>query len=151
MTASNLKDETIDKLKDLAEVNHDANKGFLKAAELTDNPQLEQTFRKYADQRETFARELERFVPRDARDSDGSFGGKMHRWWMDLRESVTSDQRYNLLAEVERGEDKIKEMYEEVISETSGTPANGVLGTQYAEIKRTHDTMRAMRDLAKRS
>lgn len=144
-----MREETVDKLKDLAQVNRDSEQGFCKAAELVgDDNRLAQLFKDLETQRQTFANDLERHIP-DARETDGSFAGKMHRWWMDLRETLTSDQRYNVLAEAERGEDKIKGMYEEVLKETAGSPVNDVLQRQYVDIKLAHDLIRAMRDSAK--
>lgn len=148
-TTTILSEKTVDKLKDLIQVNHDSTKGFEKAAELCEDPTLKASLLQYARQRTTFANELASHVPKNARDTDGSFAGKMHRWWMTLREKVTTDQRYNLLAEIERGEDKIVEMYQEVLVETAGSPVNNVLMSQIAQVKQVHDRVRLLRDGAK--
>lgn len=72
-----------------------------------------------------------------------------HRWWLDLHGKLSGGDVYTVLAEAERGEDRIKAMYEEVIKETTGNPLNDVLHRQYAEIKKGHDNLRDLRDAVK--
>jgi uncharacterized protein (TIGR02284 family) len=53
------------------------------------------------------------------------------------------------LAEAERGEDHIKRAYEDVLTETAGSPMNGVLQVQYSQVKAGHDKVRDLRDAMK--
>ena len=53
---------------------------------------------------------------------------------------------YVILIEAERGEDHIKEAYEEVLKETAGSAMNDVLTDQYAAVKAGHDKVRDLRD-----
>lgn len=48
--------------------------------------------------------------------------------------------------EAERGENHIKEAYEEVLQETADSPMNELLLAQYAKVKAGHDTIRDLRD-----
>jgi uncharacterized protein (TIGR02284 family) len=79
----------------------------------------------------------------------GSWQAMFHRWWLDLRGSLSGGDAYAVLAEAERGEDKIKQMYEEVLKQTAGNPLSDVLHQQYIEVKKGHDRIRDLRDAAK--
>ena len=83
--------------------------------------------------------------PRDT----GSTKGMLHRWWIDLKSAVGADSLHSILAEAERGEDEIKETYEQVIKDTTGSPVNDVLHDQYARVKSGHDRIRDLRDASK--
>lgn len=150
-TIANLNDETLSRIKDLARINMDSSSGFAEAAKIVENNELQDLFTNMAKERQVLANELCRFVELNDEDSDisESWKGLFHRWWLDLRGKLSGGDAYAVLAEVERGEDKIKAMYEEVIKETTGNPLNDVLHTQYVEVKKGHDRIRDLRDAAK--
>lgn len=145
---ANLKKETIDDLQDLIRVNIDSSKGFDHAADEVDNPQLENFFRDCSAQRNRFAEQLRQYVrmnDEEAEDS-GSIKGSMHRWWLDLRGKMQEHEPHAILQEAERGEDFIKGRYERVLKDTTGSPINDVIASQYREVKTIHDKVRDLRD-----
>ncbi|MFG0328507.1 MAG: PA2169 family four-helix-bundle protein [Phycisphaerales bacterium] len=151
MTRNELEKKTIKKVQDLISINIDSEKGFAKAAENIEDASLADHFRRIGTERGRFARELQNYVEwkgEDAED-DGSLQGKMHRWWIDIRGTVQDGDRAAVLSEAERGEDKIKEMYEDTLKETAGSEMNSVLQNQYAAVKKAHDQIRDLRDAAK--
>lgn len=150
-TTTNLQEDTLKRIKDLVRINMDSNSGFAEAAEVVENSKLKQLFTHMATERKMFADELCRYVELNDEDSniDESWKGTFHRWWLDLRGKLSGGDAYAVLAEAERGEDKIKAMYERVIKETTGNPLNDVLHAQYAEVKKGHDRIRDLRDAAK--
>lgn len=154
-TTANLKDETVERIKDLVCINKDSSEGFNLAADTVEDPDLQGLFRMMAGERRKFADELRRYVVINDDDTSvadeitGSWKGTFHRWWLDLRGKLSGGDAYAVLAEAERGEDKIKAMYEEVIKDTTGSPLNAVLHAQYAEVKQGHDRIRDLRDAAK--
>ncbi|MEZ6194099.1 MAG: PA2169 family four-helix-bundle protein [Phycisphaerales bacterium] len=154
-TTTNLKDETVERIKDLVTINKDSSEGFNEAADVVEDPDLKGLFRMMAGERRKFADELRRYVVINDEDAKvgeeitGSWKGMFHRWWLDLRGKLSGGDAYAVLAEAERGEDKIKAMYEEVIKDTTGSPLNAVLHAQYAEVKQGHDRIRDLRDAAK--
>lgn len=150
-TITNLNDDTLARIKDLVRINLDSASGFNEAADVVEDISLTSLFNILAVQRQRYAEELGQYVQINDDDADisESWKGMFHRWWLDLRGKLSGGDAYAVLAEAERGEDAIKEMYEEVIKETTGNPLNDVLHAQYAEIKKGHDQIRDLRDAAK--
>lgn len=145
---TNLDKETINGLQELITINLDSAEGFTHAAESIENRDIGMYFRRCGDRRRQFAGELQRTVGLNGTEpkDDGSVKGTVHRWWLDIRGTVTGGDEHGVLAEAERGEDAIKAKYEEIIKKTTGSPLNTVLHRQYASVKETHDTIRDMRD-----
>lgn len=150
-TVTNLNDETIERVKDLVRINQDSAEGFADAADIVEHPDLKSLFSLLAGQRQQFANELRSYVVLNEEDGDitGSWKGMFHRWWLDLRGKLSGGDAYSVLAEAERGEDRIKAMYEEVIKDTTGNPLNDVMHKQYAEVVKGHDQVRDLRDAVK--
>lgn len=152
-TTTTLNEQTLSKLHDLVRINEDSARGFEESADAVSNEQLKRLFTDLSVQRGRFADELKRYVEMNGEEADdetaGSWRGQFHRWWLDLRAALTGGDAYSVLAEAERGEDKIKEMYEEIITKTTGSAVNDVLHKQYVDVKKGHDTVRDLRDAVK--
>jgi uncharacterized protein (TIGR02284 family) len=155
MTASALMNELdekiIHKLNDLIEVNLDSEKGFRETADKLNNPEYQSLFREIADERSRQAAELKSVVVGEGEspETDGSFLAQAHRWWISARDAITTSKNFDVLAEAERGEDKILHMYEDVRDETSGSSVQSLLLTHHAQVKARHDRVRDLRDLEK--
>lgn len=150
-TIRDLNDETLEKVNDLVRVNIDSSRGFETAADAIENASIASLFREISEERASFGRELAKFVElndEEANDS-GSISAAVHRWWISARGALSGGDDYAVLAEAERGEDKIKEQYETVLKEIPGSALNSVLQDQYARVKRSHDRIRDLRDSAK--
>jgi uncharacterized protein (TIGR02284 family) len=147
-TRTTLQPQTIKKLQDLIQVNIDSRDGFRHAAEKIENMTLSTYFQALALERDEQASELSRFVAANREDprSEGSVAAALHRSWMTIRESLSSNNVYAVLAEAERGEDQIKQSYETALRETAGSAVNDVLTRQYAQVKAAHDRIRDLRD-----
>lgn len=147
-TKASLSKETIDQLQELIQMNIDSRDGFHHAALKIEDMTLSTLFQSLAHQREEQANELSRFVEwnQEEPSRSGSFAAALHRSWITIRESVSSDNLYAVLAEAERGEDQIKEAYEAALRETAGSAMNDVLTRQFAQVKAAHDRIRDLRD-----
>lgn len=147
-TVTTLKEETLEKVQDLIEINIDSVKGFVAAKDAIDEPRVSQLFANLAETRADFANELKSFVHlnREEPEDSGSFAGGIHRMWLKFRNAINGGDVKVVLIEAERGEDAIKEKYEDVLEETAGSPLNGVLTRQYAKVKKGHDLVRDLRD-----
>lgn len=143
-----LDDDAVDQLNDLISLNIDSAKGFAQAAESVDVAAYASLFRDLGRQRQNNADELRREVLADGEEptDSGSSKGTAHRWWMNLRDKITTSEAYDVLAEAERGEDVIKERYEEVLKSTTDHGLNGVVQRQYTNVKAGHDRIRDLRD-----
>ncbi len=112
------------KLNELLIKNYDAEKGYRNAIENVDNDRLKMFFKRRASERSEFAKEIkteiERFgeTPRDS----GSFKGTVHRNWMDLKSTFTSNDEEAILEEAIKGEKASLEVYNDLIKESNLPP-----------------------------
>ena len=150
-TKDTLTNATITQIQELIQSNIDSRDGYKQAAESVDDLTLSSAFEQLASQRQAQADELARYVAWNGEEArrEGSMAAAMHRTWMSIREMLTSDDRYAMLCEVERGEDSIKAAYESALKNTAGSAMNDVLLRQYADVKAAHDRMRDLRDECK--
>jgi uncharacterized protein (TIGR02284 family) len=151
-TVNTITNEIAEKLNDLIRVNLDSYDGFNQAAEDIDVPEYANLFRELGQTRKQHANELQEAVRTYSEvepETKGSATAKMHRWWIDLREKITTSDAFDVLAEAERGEDHIKHMYEDILPEIAGSPINDKLNQQYAQVKAGHDKVRDLRDANK--
>ncbi|WP_040351638.1 PA2169 family four-helix-bundle protein [Blastopirellula marina] len=150
-TKITLNDKTVAKLQKLIRANIDSYDGFRESADQIDDTQVAALFREMAADRSTLAAELQDYVVWNGEEAaeDGSYAAAIHRTWIDIRSMVSGGDAYAILCEAERGEDKIKEAYEDVLKETAGSAMNDVLQKQYAQVKAGHDRIRDLRDAFK--
>ncbi|WP_182869549.1 PA2169 family four-helix-bundle protein [Stieleria mannarensis] len=150
-TKMNLNDTTITKLQTLIQTNLDSYQGFHEAAEQIDHAELSTLFRNLGNERSALASELQQYVEFNGQQAreEGSVSAKMHRLWIGLRGKLNGGDPQVILNEAERGEDYIKQAYEDVLKETAGGAMNDVLTNQYAKVKAGHDQIRDLRDACK--
>lgn len=147
-TKHNLRDETIEKVQDLIQINIDSQKGFAEVADKVKDKQIASLFRQLGNERQANTTELQQIVNFNGEDpqEDGSFAATVHRAWIDVRAALNGGDASVILNEAERGEDAIKEMYEEMLKETAGSAVNDVLTRQYTKVKAGHDKVRDLRN-----
>lgn len=137
------------KLNDLLEKTYDAEKGFKKAAENTDNSSLKVYFEHKAQERYDFGHELKTEIKSFGQEVDkgGSVTGKAHRTWMDVKALFSSDNDESMLEEAIRGEKAATEEYSDVLDETALPPSTlqiltkqrNAIDTGLSKIKRLED------------
>jgi len=150
VTRTNLDRRTALSLRQLAQLNIDSRDGFDYAAERIedDAPEIAKRFRDLSDERARFAEQLEGLLLGSGEDApeEGSWAASMHRTWMNVRDMLSEKpDMYAVVAEAERGEDVIKQAYEEATQEVSGSVA-ALINEHYAAIKLAHDSVRNLRD-----
>lgn len=150
-TTNDLNDSTLEKVRDLARIHLDSCEGLIVAAQVVDDPNLQELFIEMGAERRGMGRQLAGLLALNSESipEDGTWIAKAHRWWLELRGKISGGDCYAVLAEAERGEDKIKAAYEDALKETAGSAVNDVLLQQYAAIKDRHDRVRDLRDAAK--
>lgn len=146
-TAS-LKQETIERLQELVQINIDSAEGFRHAADALQDKILAADFRVWAVDRTRQADELAHLVHmnKESAPDERSWMAVLHQTWLDLKAAVSAGDTQGVLVEAERGEDLIKERYGEVLKEIAGSAVNDVLQRQYASVKQVHDRVRELRD-----
>jgi uncharacterized protein (TIGR02284 family) len=127
----------ISALNDLIETCKDGQKGFSAAADLVQDPKLQQLFRGYAGQRATFAAELQTEVRRYGGhpERSGTVAGALHRGWLNIKSAVLGQDEAAVIAECESGEDAALKNYEEATSVVLPPTVAEVVARQYKEIK----------------
>lgn len=143
--------ETVgEKLNDLLEKTCDAEKGYRKAAENTDNANLKAFFLRKSNERTNFKSELKTEINLFGEEADtrGSAKGDMHRAWMDTKAFFSADNAESMLEESIRGEKAAVKEYEDVLTEAqlpSGTKT--LLTRQMNTIQRDLDQIKRLEDL----
>lgn len=147
-TKLNLEPETLAALQELIRMNVDSRDGFRYAAEKVDDLTLQETFWRLADERDAQADELCHYVEWNCEEprKTGSYAAALHRTWIAIREMTSADHTGAILSEAERGEDQIKEAYENVLVQTAGSAMNDLLMDQLRRVKSAHDLVRELRD-----
>lgn len=141
-------------LNELIELNNDRMAGFEKVlADIDDaNIDLKELFQEYASQSRRFSQELTAIVAARAGEPEtgNSVAGTLHRAWIDVKALFGGSDRESILSEAERGEDAIKKAYQTAIAEGGLTgEALEKVTEQSRSIQKAHDTVKALRDMAK--
>src|SRR3954470_1906804 len=141
---------TTEVINDLIQTCIDGQKGFEAAAGAVDDPTIKDELVGYSWQRQQFATELKSRLEAFGQDpsDSGHASAAMHRGWMDLKSAVGANDGKSILSECERGEDFALEAYQKAMSAGVPPEYKKVVEAQFLTIKRTHDRIRALRELA---
>jgi uncharacterized protein (TIGR02284 family) len=105
------------KLNDLLNLTYDAKRGYTLAAEKVDNPAIKKFLKDKANQRYNFGHELKSEIAEygNLPEDSGSIKGDFHRAWMKFITTISSNESERMLEEVERGEKKILNSYNDIL------------------------------------
>jgi uncharacterized protein (TIGR02284 family) len=122
----------------------DSVNGYRDAAENSENSRFQQIFRERADERSKCVDDLRncvRSLGGDPEDS-GSFMGKTHQSFLDLKAAVTGHDEQSVINEVERGEDYLKEKFQTALDDGNlSGEARSTVEQVYQSVKSGHDQM----------
>ena len=141
-------DSEIATLNTLATTLIDSVNGFEDAASNTESENLRSLFRDWANQRQQAVEELRSEIRRlgGNPDDDGSFLGKTHQRFLDLKAAVMGRDDQAVINEVERGEDYLKEKFETALN---GDMLSGegrmAVERAYQSVRAGHDRMSALK------
>ena len=136
--------ESISTLNTLIATTIDSVNGYEDSAENIDNERLREIFRQRASERQEVVQKLREEVRRLGGEPEdgGSFLGKTHQRFEDLKAAVTGRDEKSIVNEVERGEDYLKEKWQAALQ--SGDlqgESHQVIEHCYQSIKAGHDQM----------
>ena len=118
------------------------------AADIEGSSHLQQLFRERASERSRVVEELRAEVRRlggNAED-DGSFLGKTHQRFMDLKAAITGRDEQAIINEVERGEDYLKEKFETALNSGNlSSETRAVVERAYQSVRSGHDQVSALK------
>lgn len=110
-----------DKLNDLLEKNYDSEKGYQLAEEKVNDPRLKEIFKSRAqnryDQGHALKAEIKKYG--ESPDKGTSVKGDIHRTWMNIKSSLSSNKEEAILEEAIRGEKAAVADYDDVIGEAN--------------------------------
>lgn len=145
---SQLPDASLAWFQDLIRANIDSRDAFQEgAAILKPGSSLATAFSRAARQRGAHVDELQDLVachdelPRHA----GTLSGAIHRVWMDVR-AVFGGGEAAMLAEAEREEVGLLHHYEKAVEALHECEGIDLIRRQYAEVKTSHERIRALRE-----
>ena len=132
-------------LNSLIETTIDSADGYEQAAETADDAELAQTFREFATERRRIVGDLRAQVVQlgGEPEDDGTVLAGAHRVFLSLK-SVFGSSRKRVIEEVERGEDHIKEKYDDALARLTG-PCRTVVEHAYKSVRAGHDTFAALK------
>ena len=112
------------------------------AANLEGNSRLQEIFRTNASERQRVVEDLRAEVRRlgGNPEDDGSFMGKTHQRFLDLKAAVTGRDEKSIINEVERGEDYLKEKFETALS------SGDLSGESRSAVERAYQSVRSGHD-----
>lgn len=140
--------ETISLLNTLIATTIDSITGYEDSAQNIDNERLREIFRQRANERQEVVEQLRAEVRRLGGDpeDDGSFLGKAHQRFEDLKAAITGRDEKAIIDEVERGEDYLKSKWQAALdSEKLQGHSREVVSTCYQSIKSGHDQISALK------
>jgi uncharacterized protein (TIGR02284 family) len=143
MTDHNHSDE-ISTLNTLIATTIDSITGYENSAKDIDNQRFAEIFRQRADERQQVVQQLREEVRRlgGNPEDDGSFLGKTHQRFEDLKAAITGQDEQAIINEVERGEDYLKGKFETALnSETLSGESRAVVERCYQSVRSGHDQM----------
>ncbi|MFV8225842.1 ferritin-like domain-containing protein [Christiangramia aquimixticola] len=142
--------DLVHNLTDLLEKNYDAEKGYKKAIEHSNNPHLKQFLKDQAVQRNHFATELDKqlHLLNEHPGEKGSAMGAMHRFWMNFKTTFTKNDDEAILEECLRGEKaSLKEYDAKLKNKFLPTEISEMFKGHRSRISQTVDTIRLLEDL----
>ncbi len=112
------------------------------AANLEGSSHLQEIFRKNASERQRVVEDLRAEVRRlgGNPEDDGSFMGKTHQRFLDLKAAITGRDEKAIINEVERGEDYLKEKFETALD------GSDLAGDTRAAVERAYQSVRTGHD-----
>jgi len=134
--------DQITTLNELIETTIDSITGYEESARLIEDERFRQMFRERADERQKVVEELRSEVRRlggNPEDS-GTFLGKAHQRFEDLKAAITGRDEKAIINEVERGEDYLKAKWEAALE------AGKLTGETRSIVERGYQSVRAGHD-----
>jgi uncharacterized protein (TIGR02284 family) len=143
------RDDVISTLNNLIATSNDGDEGFRSCAENVKNPTLRAFFEQKAERCREGAAQLQQIVREMGGDPDtgGSMSGAMHRFWVNIRSTISGMDDHAILDECERGEDSAKQAYEDALKDDLPGDVRRVVENQYREVKTNHDRVKELRSI----
>lgn len=143
------RDEEIREINHLIEITIDSADGYADAATQVKDAALRRLFEDRAASRRRIVSELQAHVRQHGGEPErkGSVTAGLHRTFLDLK-TLVMDDRKAAIAEVERGEDAIRDRFQEALRKGLPTHIEGAIREHLSSITADHDRISAMKHAA---
>jgi uncharacterized protein (TIGR02284 family) len=134
--------DQISTLNTLISTTVDSITGYEDSAKNVDSERFREIFRARADERQQVVQDLRGEVSRLGGDPEesGSFMGKAHQRFEDLKAAITGRDEKAIINEVERGEDYLKAKFESALEDGDLTgDSRQVVERAYQSVRAGHD------------
>lgn len=134
-------------LHELAKVTRDSQEGYRVSAESTEDTQLRSLFQELSRVRGEQADELDQLATRNGgrpAPREGSKTGAIHRYFTDLKASISGNDRQAVLEEVARGEGFAEAAYDKALRVDLPADVKSVVQRQHDSVKRARDRARSL-------
>jgi uncharacterized protein (TIGR02284 family) len=122
--------------------------GYEDSAANIDNSRLKELFRDSARERQRVVEDLRSEVRRlgGNPEDDGSFLGKTHQRFLDLKAAIAGRDEKAVINETERGEDYLKEKFETALNAgTLSGESRAVVERAYQSVRKGHDQVSSLK------
>src|SRR5215208_2491633 len=134
--------DEISTLNTLIATTIDSINGYEESAKHIDNERFSEVFRQRANERQQVVQDLRAEVRRLGGEPEegGTFLGKTHQRFEDLKAAITGRDEEAIINEVERGEDYLKEKFEAALNSAELTgESRTVVERAYQSVRSGHD------------
>ncbi|WP_281847736.1 ferritin-like domain-containing protein [Olleya namhaensis] len=142
--------ELVNTLQDLLQKNYDAEAGYKQVMQKTENQPLKNWMQQKALQRNTFATELDFQIRKHNAEpkASGTLAGDLHRGWINVKSTLTSDTDEALLEECIRGEKASLTEYEEKLERfNEDSEIKTIIQTQLTTVRSALNTVKKLEDI----
>lgn len=131
-------------LEHLVEICRDGERGFQAAAQYVHTPELRVLFTQLAEQRHTFAFDLEPHVNRlgGSTLATGTGAGAVHRGWMNVKAHVPGHHDEAIVTEAERGEHAAMKAYDDALNGVLPPTVIAIVEAQREQMRVTQERIR---------
>jgi uncharacterized protein (TIGR02284 family) len=142
------RDDLFATLNELIETSKDGEEGFRAAADNVENAVLRTFFAEKAERCREGAEQLQDIIREmgGSPATSGSMTGALHRFWVNIRGTLSGMDDGATLAECERGEEAAMRAYEGALNQPLPGDVRQIVDRQYAEVKANRERVREMRN-----
>ena len=147
-TKTDLREETLEKVQQLVQANVDAKLALGDGVASIEDPILAKAMNLMATLSAKRNAELSAWVRanKEHPKNVGTWLGAWRRIWADIRSGLTAKDVSAVLNDVERSQQHLITLYQEIVLETAGSAMNDVLHRQLAEIGTTLDSIHELQE-----
>ncbi|ALJ05136.1 hypothetical protein APS56_08355 [Pseudalgibacter alginicilyticus] len=142
--------EIVNVLQELLQKNYDAEAGYKQVMTKAKSQGLKEWLQLKAKQRSEYATQLDNVIRNfnATPAEDGTVLGSVHRGWIDVKTTLSSDTDESILEECIRGEKASVSEYETQLEKVSDyLPIKDLLNNQMTSIKTALNTVKRMEDI----